>query len=107
MTVTDEPSAGPRAPSRLRGLGYALSPVWRRRRAVPQGAQMHVGEVAIAFGDREGDVAELVVHGEAVGHQVVFAPVGRVVRAGPVRVVVTRFGRDGERDVAHLAVRKT
>lgn len=75
-----------------------------RTEEVPQAAQAWIGEVAVAFADRDGDVAVLAVHGEGVEYHVVRAPLGRTVDAGPFAVTVTGFGRGHGRDVVTFTV---
>ncbi|HEY3687311.1 MAG TPA: hypothetical protein VGL93_30020 [Streptosporangiaceae bacterium] len=76
----------------------------RRREVIPQAAQAWIGDTAIAFGARDGDVAELAVHGDQVEYHVVRAPLRQVVRAGPFDVRVTGFGYEGGREVVRVTV---
>jgi hypothetical protein len=73
-------------------------------RRVPQAAQTWIGDVAIAFAGRRGDVAVLAVHGSEVAYHVVEAELGRTVDAGPFVVTATAFGFEHGRDVVMLTV---
>lgn len=75
-----------------------------RTEEVPQAAQAWIGEVAVAFADREGDVAVLAVHGQDVEYHVVRAPLGQAMDAGPFTVTVTGFGHAHGRDVVRFTV---
>lgn len=74
------------------------------RRRVPQAAQTWIGDVAIAFAERRGDVAVLAVHGREVAYHVVEAGLGRTVDAGPFEVTATGFDVEHGRDVVMLTV---
>lgn len=73
-----------------------------RTEEVPQAAQAWIGDVAVAFAERDGDVAVLAVHGENVEYHVVEAPLGATVDAGPFEVTVTGFGFEHGRDVVRF-----
>ncbi|HEY3685222.1 MAG TPA: hypothetical protein VGL93_19485 [Streptosporangiaceae bacterium] len=73
-------------------------------RKVPQAAQAWIGDVAIVFAERRGDVAVLAVHGREVAYHVVEAELGRTVDAGPFAVTATAFGFEHGRDVVVLTV---
>ena len=75
-----------------------------RTETVPQAAQVWIGEVAVAFAERQGDVAVFAVHGEDVEYHIVQAPLGTAVAAGPFRVTVTGFGFQHGRDFVRFTV---
>lgn len=75
-----------------------------RTESVPQAAQAWIGEVAVVFAERAGDVAVLAVHGQDVEYHVVEAPLGTAVDAGPFTVTVVGFGFEHGRDVVRITV---
>ena len=77
---------------------------WQRSEEVPQAAQAWIGNTAIAFAERDGDVAILAVHGHDVEYHIVEAPLGTTVEAGPFSVTVTGFGHEHGRDVVRFTV---
>jgi hypothetical protein len=73
---------------------------------ISQSTQLWVGDVAVVFAQRDGDVAVLAVHGERVEWHVVNALIGETVQAGPYALTVTglEYDRDRDRDLVSVRI---